>query len=305
EQQVKSWQRINRRLKAKYNGRAVPEPNDEYFLYQILLGTYPFKNSDPVNFKQRVQAYIIKAVREAKVHTAWLQPDADYEKGFLEFTTEILAPEQKFLKTFLPFQQKIAFFGMLNSLSQTVLKMTLPGIPDIYQGCEMWDFSMVDPDNRRPVDYDLRMRRLQEIKQAGDPPPEDFFNYLLRNSGNGQIKLYLIQRLLQARNRYAGLFSKAGYQPLEVEGVYRNNLIAFIRTDEKIQMVVLAPRFFTGLVSMDHYPLGVQTWRETRIEIPGGDWMDMITGRTQEHSAEMKVGKILQLFPTAVLIREI
>ena len=166
EAQVRTWMALNRDKKTETDGRIIPDGNDEYFLYQNLIGSYPFYQAEYPEFVERVKQFAIKAVREAKVHTAWLRPDSVYEDGFLAFIDKILnaSENNQFLQEFKTFQQKIAFYGMFNSLSQTLIKITSPGLPDFYQGTELWDLSLVDPDNRRPVDYKKRIKFLEEIK---------------------------------------------------------------------------------------------------------------------------------------------
>ncbi len=153
---LRAWIRINRGKKKRIQGLAVPDRNDEYFLYQTLIGAWPFSDADYPDFVQRIKAYIVKAVREAKVHTAWLKPDTEYENAYVSFVEKILARSEanEFLKELIPFCRRVSRYGMLNSLSQTLIKITSPGVPDFYQGAELWDLNLVDPDNRRPVDFE-------------------------------------------------------------------------------------------------------------------------------------------------------
>lgn len=166
EKNLKIWGKLNRSKKRILNGKPIPDRNDEYFLYQALIGAWPFGEREQAAFVERMKRYLIKAVREAKVHTAWLKPDTNYEAARLAFLDALLQPaeQNQFLKEFLPFQRKVAFYGIFNSLAQTLLKIMAPGVPDFYQGAELWDLSLVDPDNRRPVDFGERNRFLAEIK---------------------------------------------------------------------------------------------------------------------------------------------
>ena len=168
EKNLRSWSRTNRSKKTIVRGAEAPDRNDEYFFYQTLIGSYPPDKPHESEFEERLTAYLIKAVREAKVHTEWLQPDTAYEKAFIDFARQILARggSQPFMDEFIPFARKIAYCGMFNSLAQLLLKITSPGVPDIYQGSELWDLSFVDPDNRRPVDYALRRRCLEELRET-------------------------------------------------------------------------------------------------------------------------------------------
>ncbi|MGL4498671.1 MAG: malto-oligosyltrehalose synthase, partial [Planktothrix sp.] len=193
EAQVRTWMALNREQKTETNGRIIPDGNDEYFLYQNLIGSYPFDEIEYPEFVERVKQFAIKAVREAKFHTAWLRPDSVYEEGYLAFIDKILHPSQnnKFLQQFRTFQQKIAFYGIFNSLSQTLIKITSPGLPDFYQGTELWDFSLVDPDNRRPVDYQKRMEYLKEIKTRSQKNILSLIQELKQTPEDGKIKLFL------------------------------------------------------------------------------------------------------------------
>ena len=174
ESNVRNWSRLNKSKKSRVRDMYVPDKNDEYFLYQTLIGAFPFVEAEYAEFVERIKQYITKAVREAKVHTEWIKPDVPYESAYMAFLEDILdtSEENAFLKDFLPFQRKIAHYGMLNSLSQELIKITSPGIPDLYQGTELWDLSLVDPDNRRPVNFERRIALSQYIcnKAATDLP---------------------------------------------------------------------------------------------------------------------------------------
>ena len=212
EERLKNWVRINRSNKAKIRGGEVPDRNDEYFLYQTLLGAYPAAGAHDAEFIERLKAYLVKAVREAKVHTEWLKPDEDYEKGFIDFAEAILRPgdDNRFLADFVPFAESVAHSGMLLSLAQTLLKMTAPGVPDIYQGTEFWDLSFVDPDNRRPVDFAERRRQLADLKTAEARDRIALLRDLLARWQDGRIKLYLSYKLLTARRESSRAFRRGG-----------------------------------------------------------------------------------------------
>ena len=167
---LRTWIKINKDKKKRLRGSAVPDRNDEYFLYQTLIGAWPFSDAEYPEFIARIKSYMVKAVREAKVHTAWLKPDTDYENAYVSFVEKILARSEAnaFLKEFIPFCQRVSHYGILNSLSQTLIKITSPGVPDFYQGSELWDLSLVDPDNRRPVDFEKRRALLADIREQDD-----------------------------------------------------------------------------------------------------------------------------------------
>jgi len=181
----------------------VPDSNEEYFLYQILLGSFPFEASEYTTFITRIKDYALKALREANIHTNWLRPDSEYENACLSFISDILSdsPGNLFLQDFRSFQRKIAYYGILNSLAQVFLKITSPGVPDIYQGTELWDFSLVDPDNRRPVDFEKRITLLSTLREQESLNTLELIHELWRTPEDGRIKLYLIYRLLQARKK--------------------------------------------------------------------------------------------------------
>ena len=204
QQQVFRWSGMNENKKRTVNGEKAPDKNDEYFIYQTLVGAYPFDAKDQERFILRMKEYILKAIREAKVHTTWIKQDEEYEEACVHFIEELLKRDDKneFLTTFVPFQRRIARDGILNSLSQTMLKLTCPGVPDIYQGTELWDLSLVDPDNRRPVDYQDRKDFLNEIKKEDGP---DFIKSILENKNDGKVKLFLISKVLDVRRQHVEL----------------------------------------------------------------------------------------------------
>lgn len=307
EKQVKSWSEINRFKKVKVRGREVPVPNDEYFFYQTLVGAYPFKKNESEHFVVRVKDYMLKSVREAKLHTAWLRPDTDYEDGFLSFVEKVLEPSEsnQFFKKFLPFQQWVAEYGILNSLSQTLLKYTSPGVPDTYQGTELWDLSMVDPDNRRPVDYEQRITFLQEIQEKSQTDILKLIDELSSNKTDGRIKLFLTYKLLQTRKENLAVFQQGDYLPLEVVGKFKDNVVAFARSFGDTMVIAVAPRFLTSFVQPGEYPLGEKVWGDTHLELPQGVqsiWRDAITNQTISGSGKIAIAQILQHFPVALLL---
>jgi (1->4)-alpha-D-glucan 1-alpha-D-glucosylmutase len=288
-------------------GRAVPVPNDEYFFYQTLLGSYPFDESENESFIGRVKDYMLKSVREAKLHTAWLRPDSDYEEGFLAFVEKVLEPSDsnEFMKEFLPFQKWVAGYGIFNSLSQVLLKYTAPGVPDTYQGTELWDLSMVDPDNRRPVDYQQRISFLKDIKEKAQTDSLKLMDELLSTQEDGRIKLFLTHKVLQARNENLEVFQKGDYLPLEVSGKFKDHIVAFARSFGDTMAIAIAPRFFTSLVQPGESPVGEQVWADTQLHLPQGSqssWRDAITGQSVSAGNGVAIAQILQHFPVALLL---
>ena len=295
-QQVNSWREINQ----VYKQEGMPDANDEYLLYQTLLGTYPFEEKELADFPDRIKDYILKAVREAKVYTAWLRPDEEYEQAFLSFIDRILEDKSDFLQQFRPWQEKIAEYGIYNSLSQVLIKNTAPGVPDLYQGAELWELSLVDPDNRRPVDYQKRREFLQDIKTKSSQNILQLIKELIATKENGKIKLFLTHQLLTARKKYSELFLNGDYQAIEVTGEHKDSIVAFSRSYQNKTIIAIAPRFLTGTIDPGQLPLGIEVWSDTSLKVAEREWHNLIDGRTI--AGEMSVGKILQNFPVALLI---
>ncbi|MBD3331568.1 malto-oligosyltrehalose synthase [candidate division GN15 bacterium] len=305
EHQVRLWRRLNTGRKMVQGTRA-PDKNDEYLLYQSLIAHWPFANDDPESFVRRMQDFAVKAVREAKVHTAWIKPDAAYEKAFTHFIEHILLPAEhnRFLEAFLPFWRKIAWYGMLNSLSQVVLKITSPGVPDFYQGCELWDLSMVDPDNRRPVDFASRKRILERI---GEPNTntDELLKSLRDEMHSGAIKLYTIQRSLSHRHNLHELYANGEYIPLVASGPLSNHVVAFARSHESVWSLVVVPRLMTDLVGENQFPHGRAVWKSTCIQLPEtapNQWRNIFTGKQVDSDDDvLPIAGMLADFPVCIL----
>ncbi|MEW6637921.1 MAG: malto-oligosyltrehalose synthase, partial [Actinomycetota bacterium] len=307
------WGRINRSRRRDLDGTTAPSRDDEYLLYQTLLGAWPLERLDEAGleeFRGRIKAYMEKAIREARVHTSWINVNEEYESAVADFVDALLTPagNDLFLQEFVPFQRRIARLGALNSLSQTLIKLTAPGVPDIYQGNELWDLSLVDPDNRRPVDYGLRRKLLAEL-QGMDPAR----TRSLLDDGvwqSGRPKLYLIHRALRLRRERPELFERGEYVPLEVEGGRSGNLVAFARVLDGGAAVTVAPRLYASLAG-DGGPLlpppGV--WGDTRVRLPEAlpeRLRDVLTGETVEARGDeggrfLPVADLLRGFPVALL----
>jgi (1->4)-alpha-D-glucan 1-alpha-D-glucosylmutase len=309
------WTRWNKRKKTKVDGDLAPSRNDEYLLYQTLVGSWPFEpphGEALTHYIQRIQQYMTKAASEAKVHTSWIAPHEPYERALQDFVAALLCdePASAFRVDFEPFVARIARIGMWNSLSQTVLKLTSPGVPDIYQGTELWDFSLVDPDNRRPVDYELRQRLLQELDRAGARRDADaaLATETLEHASDGRIKLLVTARLLRWRRDAPELFTKGEYVPLEVVGQHSARVCAFVRRWHDQTAVVVAPRLIMGLLgSSESPPVGTDLWQDTSIRLAGDfprtSLEDVFTGQPHSWtpSGELSVGAMLRQFPVSVL----
>lgn len=282
---LQRFRRINARRRAsssggKGDGKTAPTPNDEYFLYQTLLATWPASHSpseprgdcpEMAQYPERIRDYMVKALREGKENSGWITPDLEYEEAVLGFVDKLLKPgKNAFLREFAPLQQKCATLGMLYSLGQTLLKFTAPGVPDLYQGAELWDLSLVDPDNRRPVNFDARERALQDMTAAYAHSPQEVLRELLKNPADGRVKLFTIWRCLQARRDHPLLFRHGDYHPLAFQGPRSEQLFGFVRTFEGEMLLTLCPRNVAPLHN-DVFPLTpawAEYWRDNTVTLP-------------------------------------
>ena len=304
---LEEWNRMNKQYKKELGGNRVPDRNDEYFLYQTLLGAFPFDDKELDAFIPRVKEYIIKAVREAKVHTNWLKPDEDYERAYISFVETLLSPKEDnpFLKSFMPFKNKIAHYGVFNTLSQSLLKITVPGVPDIYQGAELFCFSFVDPDNRRPVDFEQHKTFLWDMRNRAETDMPGLLEELLNTKEDGRIKLFLIYKALRTRNQKRDLFRHGDYIPLRVVGKHKDSVIAFARKHNNDWAITIAPRFLTNLIKQGEAPFGEKVWKDTYIVIPKeapSEWKNGITNEIIKGDKKLFVAQVLQNFPVALLI---
>jgi (1->4)-alpha-D-glucan 1-alpha-D-glucosylmutase len=295
---VYKWMQVNNKHKIIFNGESVPDCNEEYMIYQTLLGAYPFEEKEKQEFTQRAADYVVKALREAKTHTSWLNPNQQYEKAAQKFIQESLK-DPDFLEDFLPFQKQISHYGVYNTLSQTLLKITCPGVPDFYQGSELWNLSMVDPDNRRPVDYQKRQQFLEEVSRIRPSGARG----LLKDYTSGKAKLYLIFKALQVRRRFKNLFEEGAYLPLPVEGCLKGHVFAFMRKKQGKFVVVVVPRFLVEL--LENPNLWEVDWKDTAVKLPTdapSTWKEALTVSSVQGSNVLLVGKVLEGFPVALLV---
>jgi (1->4)-alpha-D-glucan 1-alpha-D-glucosylmutase len=313
------WSRVNKKRKPVVEGQPVPDRNEEYLLYQTLAGIWPFHPLGDTDYKmwvERIKDYMLKAIREAKVNTSWISPNLPYEDALSKFIDAILSRPSSnlFLNDFASLQEKVSYFGMLNSLSQTLLKIASPGVPDFYQGTEIWDFSLVDPDNRRPVDFDIRRDMLKTLKEKmamfGSNLP-GFARGLLQDWGNGSIKLYVTFRSLNYRKENRQLFTDGAYLPLSGEGDLKEHLCAFARSGEGKVVLVVVPRFLTRLVkSADESPLGHKVWGDSWLvlppQIPAVSFNSIFTAETigtveRDGRTGLALDRVFANFPVAML----
>ena len=313
---VQDWRRFNRSHKRKVNDRPAPSANDEYFLYQTLVGVWPAELSrtnpdtnDWSSFCERMEAYTLKAVRETKQRTSWINHNTEYEAAVSSFVKALLDPDPKnrFLNDFVPFQRRVARFGLWNSLSQTLLKLTCPGVPDIYQGNELLDFSVVDPDNRRPVDYTRRQHMIDCIRKCGAPGEASTAGWL-ETPEDGRLKLYLIWKILGLRRQQPSVFQKGEYIPLTAAGAKADHVVAFARRDGTTSVIVVVPRMVAGLLKdIDLPPIGAQIWEDTHIQLSHAGWSkehrNLLTGEVLDFNAEqMTIAQVLAKFPVAICV---
>lgn len=302
QRNVGRWARLNRAKKVIVDGEPAPSRNDEYLLYQTLVGAWPLDRldgGDLSEFRDRIRDYMLKAVREAKVHTSWVNTNADYEEAVAQFVDQLMSGSgNRFLTDFLPFARRVARLGLFNALSQLLLKLAAPGVPDIYQGNELWEFALVDPDNRRPVDYARREALLGEIERGwNDGDRTDFAQALLEHLEDGRIKLFVTWRLLQLRRRLGDLFTTGEYLPLTSDGRFGDYLCAFARRDGEHTVIALAPRWFGRLLIDTHLPLG-PVWEDTQITLPEpGQWHNLLTGETIDTADTALLADLLGTFP--------
>jgi (1->4)-alpha-D-glucan 1-alpha-D-glucosylmutase len=272
---VREWRRLNRSHKRLVNNQPAPSPNDEYLLYQTLLGAWSAESSSDENarkmFGQRIEAYMLKAIREAKRNTSWVNQNTEYETAVSSFVSALLDPgvENGFLNDFVPFQRRVARIALWNSMSQALLKLTSPGVPDIYQGNELWDFSLVDPDNRRPVDYGLSQKMFESLRSLISAPDASSLNRLLETPEDGRIKLYMICKALCLRRQWPDLFQRGEYVPLTVTGARAEHVVAFARRHKETSAIVISPRLVAGFIDDgDSARIGNCTWGDTAVLLP-------------------------------------
>jgi (1->4)-alpha-D-glucan 1-alpha-D-glucosylmutase len=278
------WRTVNRRFKTDVGGALAPDPDEEYLLYQTLVGAWPFNpaaptspgssqpqsNDDlPASFADRICAYMTKALREAKVHTTWLSPDEEYEQAVHRFVMAILDSRRAalFWEAFVPFQRRVAELGIYNGLAQLLIKITAPGIPDFYQGTELWDLNLVDPDNRRPVDYSRRREILETLTCPGQHDNGAVAAELLARRADGRIKMFVTARALAARGRLREAF-QGEYLPLRPAGARADSLFAFARRGGSEYTVTCVPRLLAPMIADNGAPPLGDIWLDTRVALP-------------------------------------
>ncbi|KMQ49974.1 Malto-oligosyl trehalose synthase [Chitinispirillum alkaliphilum] len=307
---VTTCSKINKQYKRKVDNENFPDNNDEYFLYQTLIGSWPNQDEKYVEFIHRIKEYMLKAVREAKAHTGWIKPFMEYENQLLEFISNVLDKENnsEFFHTFEPFQKKTAWYGVFNSLSQLIIKCSAPGIPDFYQGTELWDLSMVDPDNRRDVDYAKREEILSEIRTLETTAYPAFIHQTLSNPQDGKIKFFTMYNMLKNRKEINRVYNCGDYSTITTNGERKRNIFAFSRKYENDILITAVPRLLTEVVSEKKLPLGREVWNDSCIELPDNFpkyYRNVLTEeRVELKNGRLDIGDLFTLYPGAVLINQ-
>jgi (1->4)-alpha-D-glucan 1-alpha-D-glucosylmutase len=323
---IQRWSRINRQRRKIVDDFPAPGPHAEYLLYQTLLGTWPLAASSASStatddgeytaYRERIEEYMVKASREAKRRTSWANVNEEYENALRQFIRLSLERREgnPFPAEVEELARHMARYGYLNSLSQVLCKLTAPGVPDIYQGNEIWDWSLVDPDNRRPVDYAVRQRLLEDLRQWNADTLAGTLSDALANLHDGRCKLHVTWSALQLRRIHEMLFREGAYIPLRVSGEYASHILAFARKHGEETAITVVPRLVLRLLGpRAAMPLGPQVWADTRLELPkklGATLYRNTMTRTQlqvETDGNVRfltVAALFSAFPVALLISD-
>lgn len=313
---VRRWSELNRGSKKTVGGIEAPDRNAEYLLYQTLVGAWPFTNPEGAahgEFVRRIHDYIEKALKEAKLHTSWINPNRGYDRAVRDFICSILEPRENngFLRHFRTFLEPVAKAGIYNSLSQVLLKIASPGIPDFYQGAESWDLSLVDPDNRRPVNFQKNRTDLASLRELEKQSRSNLVEELMRTPEDGRIKLYLTSRALRYRRANQELFGSGSYHPVEAIGACSQNAVSFARKHSSKVVVAVAGRFFLRLkTGKNDRPAGREVWGGTVLRLPKAaqatEYVDILTGNVvrperRQSNAVLPLGEVFASLPIALL----
>lgn len=307
---LETWAQWNIPHKSVVNGRFVPDRNEEYFIYQTLVGMWSDRPEDHISILERLQAYLVKATREAMIHTRWTRPNEAHEQALQNFVTSILTSPvaADFRNDFNVFHKSMVFFGVLNGLSQTLLKITCPGVPDFYQGSELWDLRLVDPDNRQPVDFAQREKLLKSLRDNPGEMAADRAAQLLSHWCDSRIKLYTIRQALHYRQAHLELFANGQFCALRTNGDHEQKIVAFVRQHEQVWCLIVIPRW----QAQDRFGANsVETdWKDTRIVLPHNapaSWTNVFTGSAtialqRGGQSYLEVKEALRDFPLAMLV---
>lgn len=314
EAALERWRGMNARHKTELDGNEAPSGNEEYLLYQTLIGAWPLESLNGgrhEEFVARIQQFMLKALREAKINTSWTSPNEEYEAAVRQFVEAVLSagPENEFLRDLAAFQAPIALAGAHNAIGQALLKICVPGMPDFYQGTELWDFSLVDPDNRRPVDFGLRRAYLEELQARSGGDLRALAADLQDQWRDGRIKMYVTWQALNFRRQHAALFQQGDYVPLAVEGPLAERVCAFARVAGEQAAIVVVPRLIKDVGRLDRLAWAAGAWAETSLVLPwpAKRWRHVFTGAILDAEAadgeasRLMVEQALGSFPLALL----
>jgi (1->4)-alpha-D-glucan 1-alpha-D-glucosylmutase len=317
DREVGKWMRLNKSARTVVDGEPAPDRNDEYRFYQVLLGVWPTGAPPTPELIQRLQDYMVKATKEAKLHSSWINPDEAYENAIRTFVERVLGGREtmRFLPPFLAFHLRVARVGLVNSLAQVVLKIASPGVPDFYQGTDLWDLHLVDPDNRRPVDFALRQKTLDAVDALLAQPAAgraEGIASLVKNWTDGAVKLLVTAAALRLRSAQPDVFLEGEYLPLDADTTVPGHVVAFARMAANGgAAIAIAPHLVARLVSEEHpVPTG-DIWKTSRILLPKSlaalKWKDAFTGAElvpvrSGDTAWLFVGQALKQLPVALLV---
>ena len=314
---IRRWRGLNRAAKTVVGVRPAPDTNEEYLLYQTLIGTFPLlpmNAEEHAAYIRRIDGYMQKALHEAKVHTSWINPNAGYEEAMTKFVERVLEPtlENTFLQELRQFQAPIARAGMWNSLAQVLVKIASPGVPDFYQGNEIWAFDLVDPDNRRPVNYAVRRQMLASLRAQAERNRSGLMDRLRENVCDGAIKMFVTSEALRFRRDNPELFSQGSYTGLAAEGSRARHVVAFSRATENQMLVALTGRFFLKLCNSHGKPIG-DVWGNTTVALPKKaaheSFQNIFTGQTitarqTDGRLVLPLNEVFSQCPVALLVAE-
>ncbi len=312
DRHVETWRRINRRAATKVEGTHVPREDEELFIYQTLIGSWPVDGRGLPGYRERLRQYLVKAAREAKRYTSWISTDTEHEEALVRFVDRILddPPYAGFRRSFDELRARIGPAGAVNGLAQVILRNTAPGVPDLYQGAELWDQRLVDPDNRRPVDFERRRRILDRLRAADGAAGPSLAASLLDAWPDGRIKMFVTWKSLAARRARPNLFDRGRYVPIRTVGPRAGHLCCFARSLGPDWALVVAPLRVMGLAGRSGFPLGREAWAGTNLDLPRGappGWVDTLGGATRRAVAtrgrlSLEVAGLLDTIPVALLL---
>jgi (1->4)-alpha-D-glucan 1-alpha-D-glucosylmutase len=315
---VTRWRRDHRELKTRVRGRLAPDANTEYLLYQTLVGMWPLarggtlpSEDERAALRERLEGYMLKAVREAKAQTSWTDPNLEFERALAAFIRALFARESSFLAELTHFAHTLARAGIWNALSRTLVHCTAPGTPDVYQGDELWNFALVDPDNRRPVDFDRRDCLLAELERVQEGARQAHLRELVDSAEDGRIKLHVMHSAMSARRVNPALFTRGTYEPLYATGSRAEHVFAFLRRDGEAAVITVAPRL-TNLLSRDgNPPVDAPVWGDTALQLPSelspSAWRCVLGGHIvetelNERAPAIPLSRILRVVPVSLLV---